>query len=375
MAYAVGLMSGTSLDGIDAVLVEITGKNEETKVKMLEFITLSFDSSTLARMNEALSLEMSDVAKICSMNIELGEYFAKAVKAVCKKAAISLDSLDFIGSHGQTLYHIPEKKDSFFASTLQVGDPAIICERTRTTVVSNFRERDMAVGGQGAPIVPYSEYLLYRSETATRILQNVGGIGNLTVLPKGESIDSIIAFDTGPGNVIINELCIHFFDLEYDQGGDIARAGQVNLELLDELMAHPYIQKPFPKTTGREEFGKQFTHALLEKWSLSPEDFIATATMFTAKTIAWSIRSFIQDKTELIIGGGGSYNLTLLEMIKNELPEVDVLTQEEIGYSSEAKEAIAMTILANQTMQHATSNVPNATGAKKAVPLGSITYY
>lgn len=375
MAYAVGLMSGTSLDGIDAVLVDITGKNEATKVEMIEFLTLPFASSTLAHINEALSLELSDVEKICSINIELGECFAEAVKTVCRKAAISLDSLAFIGSHGQTMYHIPEMRDSFFASTLQVGDPAVICERTQTTVVSNFRERDMAVGGQGAPIVPYSEYLLYHSDTVTRILQNIGGIGNVTILPKGKSIEAIKAFDTGPGNVIINELCLHFFDLEYDKNGAIARKGQVNTELLAELMAHPYIQKSFPKTTGREDFGKQFTHALIEKWSLSPEDFIATATMFTAKTIAFAITPFVQEKTELVIGGGGSYNVTLLEMIKKELPAVEVFTQEEIGYSSEAKEAIAMTILANQTLQHATSNVPSATGAKKAVPLGSITYY
>lgn len=375
MVYAVGLMSGTSLDGIDAALVDISGKNEQTSVKLVAFLTLPLATNTLKRIRETISLEESDVEKICSLNVELGEQFSKAVLAVCEKAGINLADLAFIGSHGQTLFHIPFARESFFASTFQVGDPAVICERTQTTVVSNFRERDMAVGGQGAPIVPYSEYILYRSEKATRILQNIGGIGNLTVLPQNSTLEDMIAFDTGPGNVIMNELCLHFFNEEYDKNGAHAKQGTVSQALLDELMAHPYIQKPYPKTTGREDFGKQFTQILMGKWTLAPEDFIATATMFTAKSIAEAVKPFSDGKTELIIGGGGSYNPTLISMIKETLPDVHVMIQEEIGFSSDAKEAIAMAILANQTLQHGIGNVPSATGAKKSVPLGSITYY
>ncbi|MBO0471869.1 anhydro-N-acetylmuramic acid kinase [Enterococcus sp. DIV0242_7C1] len=375
MVYAVGLMSGTSLDGIDAALVDISGKDEETMVKLLAFSTLPFERTTLKRIREALSLESSDVEKICSLNVELGERFAQATLLVCEKAGISSEELEFIGSHGQTLFHIPFERDDFVASTLQIGDPAVICERTKTTVISNFRERDMAVGGQGAPIVPYSEYVLYQKRGTTRLLQNIGGIGNVTVLPESGKLTDMIAFDTGPGNVIMNELCVHFFGQEYDNDGFYAKQGTVNQALLDELMTHPYIQKAYPKTTGREDFGKQFTMALIEKWPLDPVDLIATATMFTAKSITEAVRPFIKGKTELIIGGGGSYNPTLVTMIKEELPEASVLIQEEIGFSSEAKEAVAMAILANQTLQHRSGNVPNATGAKRAVPLGSITYY
>ncbi|EOL46464.1 anhydro-N-acetylmuramic acid kinase AnmK [Enterococcus caccae] len=375
MVYAIGLMSGTSLDGIDAALVDISGKNETTTVKLIDFLTVPFGKPTLQRVREALSLEHSDVEKICSLNIELGQAFAQAALDVCKKSGISLDDLAFIGSHGQTLFHIPFARDTFYASTLQIGDPAIICEWTKTTVVSNFRERDMAVGGQGAPIVPYSEYVLYQKSDTTRLLQNIGGIGNVTVIPKSGEITDMIAFDTGPGNVIMNELCLQFYNEEYDKGGTYASQGKVSLALLDELMAHPYIQKPYPKTTGREDFGKQFTTALLEKWLLEPNDFIATATMFTAKSIAKAVQPFIAGPTELIIGGGGSYNQTLIGMIRTELPEVHVLIQEDLGFSSEAKEAIAMAVLANQTLQRCSGNVPNATGAKKSVPLGSITYY
>ncbi|MEI5993017.1 anhydro-N-acetylmuramic acid kinase AnmK [Candidatus Enterococcus mansonii] len=375
MVYAVGLMSGTSLDGIDAALVDISGKNEQTSVTLIEFLTLPFDKETLKRIRQSLSLEESTVEAICSLNVELGEQFAQAVLAVCEKAAISIEQLAFIGSHGQTLFHIPVKRDHLFPSTLQIGDPAVICERTKTTVVSNFRERDMAVGGQGAPIVPYSEYVLYRSEKSTRILQNIGGIGNLTVIPKAAKQEELIAFDTGPGNVIMNELCLHFFHVEYDKDGNYAKQGRVNEALLEELLAHPYIKKAYPKTTGREEFGKQFTQSLIKRWSLSPVDLIATATMFTAQSIAIAVTPFVQGDTELIIGGGGSYNQTLIAMIKTLLPTVNVMIQEEMGYSSEAKEAIAMAVLANQTIQHGQGNIPSATGAKKSVPLGSITYY
>ena len=375
MVYAVGLMSGTSLDGIDAALVEISGENEQTSVKLIDFLTLPFEQDTLKRIRELLSIETSNIEKICSLNFELGEKFSEAVLAVCEKAGISTNELNFIGSHGQTMFHIPVARQGVFPSTLQIGDPSIIAERTKTTVVSNFRERDIAVGGQGAPIVPYSEYILFRSTECTRLLQNIGGIGNVTVIPRNATLDDLVAFDTGPGNVIMNELCLHFFQKEYDKNGAYAKQGKVNADLLEALMKHPYIKRPYPKTTGREEFGKQFTASLIENWSLSTEDWLATATMFTARSIAEAVTPFVDGKTELIIGGGGSYNPTLIKMIQSELPNVSVLRQEDLGESSEAKEAIAMTILANQTLHHQPSNVRTATGAKKSVLLGSVTYY
>lgn len=307
----------------------------------------------------------------------MGYLFADAVKAVCKNADFPLESLDFVASHGQTLYHLPSPKEAQFASTLQIGESAIICEETKTTVVSDFRTRDMALKGQGAPIVPYSEFVLYQDAHRTRLLQNIGGIGNVTVMKANKTLEDVIAFDTGPGNMIINALCEKFYEEKFDRNGHYAELGHVSNSLLYEMMAHPYIKKPYPKTTGREEFGTEYTENLLTRWAekIEPNDFIATATMFTAKSIAENIKLFIEDQTDLIVGGGGSYNKTLMNMLQKLLPTVQVKTQEEIGYSSEAKEAIAMTVLANQTLHHLPSNAPSATGASKATLLGKVTYY
>lgn len=374
MVYAVGLMSGTSLDGIDAALVEITGVNEETKVNLIQFSTLPIPKETDQKIRDAFSIETSNSALISSLNVEIGGLLADAAIQVSEDADIPLNDIEFIASHGQTIYHIPEVSAKYHASTLQIGEPAVIAEKTGCTVVSNFRTRDMAVGGQGAPIVPYSEYILYRDDERTRLLQNIGGIGNVTVIPPRASINDLVAFDTGPGNMIINELTQHFYNESYDKNGAYASKGAVNNELLEEWMQHPYIVKTPPKTTGREEFGLQFVQEYLSKYKLPAEDWLATATMFTAKSIAESVEPYITNKTDLIIGGGGSYNPTLVEKIKQALPNVTVLRQEDLGYSSDAKEAIAMVILGNQTLHKQPSNVPSATGASKQVILGNITY-
>jgi len=375
MGYAVGLMSGTSLDGVDAALVEISGKNEETSVQLLAFETYPIKEEIVRKIKKVLSIEESNVELICSLNVELGYVFADAVKDICQKYGIQTEQLDFVASHGQTVYHLPTPGVSQFASTLQIGESAIICEETKVTVVSNFRERDMALGGQGAPIVPYSEYILYRNQKRTRLLQNIGGIGNVTIIPKKATLDQLIAFDTGPGNMIIDELCRHLYQVEYDKGGAYSAAGKVNKELLSCLMNHPFIAKSYPKTTGREDFGTNFTQQLIENWSIKPNDLIATATQFTASSIAENLKAFVDEETDLIVAGGGSYNDTLITMLKAQLPTVNVKIQEDIGYSSEAKEAIAMTILANQTLHHRPSNVPRATGARESAILGKITYY
>lgn len=377
MAYAVGVMSGTSLDGVDAALVDIQGSGMETTLQLVEFVSYPLGDGIVAKIKEVLSVETSSVDKICSLNVELGHVFSEAVKAVCNKAGFLLEQLDFVASHGQTIYHLPVPQANQSASTLQIGESSVIAEETKTTVVSDFRTRDMAVNGQGAPIVPYSEFVLYRNADRTRLLQNIGGIGNVTVIPKGAQMEEVLAFDTGPGNMIIDELCQHFYQKAFDKDGAYAAKGNVHSELLEDMMGHPFINKSYPKTTGREDFGVEYTTALMEKWgqNIGPNDWIATATQFTASSIARNVHPFADDQTDLIIGGGGSYNPTLVQMIKNELPEITVLVQEEIGYSSEAKEAIAMAVLGNQTLHHLPSNVPSATGAKKPVILGKITYY
>ncbi|GLC29684.1 anhydro-N-acetylmuramic acid kinase AnmK [Clostridium omnivorum] len=374
--YAVGLMSGTSLDGIDAALVEIEGFAENTEVKLIEFINEKIPEDIKEEIRNSFTLDKSSVELICSLNFKLGYLFADAVKKVCEKAEIPLERLDFIGSHGQTSFHIPRAYGSFIKSTLQIGEPAVIAYETGTTVVSNFRTMDMAAGGEGAPLVPYTEYLLYKSDK-NRALQNIGGIGNVTILPKNCSLDDMHAFDTGPGNMIMDEVTKRLKGVSYDKGGEIAAAGKVNEELLEELMKIEYIKAAPPKTTGRELFGSQFVDKLLHKWGyLKAEDLIATVTAFTAKSIADNYRWFVFEKCpidEVILGGGGSYNNTLVKMIKEYLPECKVMIQEEIGYSSDAKEAIAFAVLANETLNGSCSNVIGATGAKERVVLGNIT--
>ncbi|MFD9626661.1 anhydro-N-acetylmuramic acid kinase AnmK [Peribacillus muralis] len=377
--YIVGLMSGTSLDGIDAALVRVNGSGLKTEMEPIEFITSPFPEDVEKEIIQSLSVDTSNVQLICSLNFKLGKLFAEATKEVCAKAGLPLEQLDLIGSHGQTIYHQPLQEQNMVPSTLQIGESAVIAYETNTPVISNFRTMDMAAGGQGAPLVPYTEYVLYRSETKGRLLQNIGGIGNVTVLPKQATLEDMYAFDTGPGNMIIDEVCRQLFQMKYDEGGKIAKQGKINEELLSHCLSHPYIMSHPPKSTGRELFGSQYVENLLKKFATLPsQDILATVTMFTAKSIVENYQAFILPKTdikEVIIGGGGSYNKTLMEMIQSLLGHsITVLTQEDMGYSSEAKEAVAFALLANETFHGNTSNVPKATGADFVVILGNMTY-
>ena len=375
---AVGLMSGTSLDGVDTVLCEISGQDESTKVKQLYFKTYDIPESLRTKIRKCCSRELIPVDLICSLNFELGYLFADAVKSLCQDANVKLEDLSFIASHGQTIFHIPKAYDDYVPSTLQIGEAAIIANECKTKVISNFRVMDMAVGGEGAPLVPYSETLLYSEEDQAVALQNIGGIGNVTVLPKKGDTKKVIAFDTGPGNMMIDEAVRTFYGKKYDTDGYYARQGNLIPLLAAELKEHPYFNLEIPKTTGREMFGEHFTKSILEKYhSCEPNDLIHTFTWFTAYSIAYHYKKYLISEYGLkkcIIGGGGAYNSYLLELIRNEIPEVTVMTQEEHGFSSEAKEALAFVILGNQTYHRSPSNVPSATGAKKSVILGQITY-
>ncbi|MCM3792037.1 MULTISPECIES: anhydro-N-acetylmuramic acid kinase AnmK [Priestia] len=376
--YAVGLMSGTSLDGIDAALVEIEGSGYESKVKLLHFITMPFSSQLKKEIEQALSFEHSNVQLICSLNFKLGYAFADAVKKVCQEARFSLEQIDVVGSHGQTIYHQPYASGSTAMSTLQIGEPAVIAYETKTKVVANFRVMDMAAGGQGAPLVPHTERILYSHADRTRLLQNVGGIGNVTLIPPKKSPIPVVAFDTGPGNMMIDEACQQLFNVSFDENGRLAAGGKIISELLEDCMNHDYMKLSPPKSTGRELFGTQYTKRLLEKYSKhKKEDLLATITMFTASSIVHHYEIFIfpaYSIDEVIIGGGGSYNNTLMNMIKTQLGKrCSVYTQEEIGMSSEAKEAVAFALLANETLSGYASNVPSATGALSPVILGNIT--
>ncbi|MBL3890822.1 anhydro-N-acetylmuramic acid kinase AnmK [Bacillus cereus] len=378
--YIAGVMSGTSLDGIDVALVHIDGSGVDSKVELIHFTTVPFCNDMKNDIQQALSIENSNVQLICSLNFKLGLRFANAVKEVCKEANFPLRQLDLIGSHGQTIYHQPQQDGGMIPSTLQIGEPAIIAYETNTTVISNFRTMDMAAGGQGAPLVPYSEIILYRHQTKNRLLQNIGGIGNVTVIPSQLSEKSVIAFDTGPGNMVMDEVCQRLFQLSYDQNGNIAKQGVVVEEVLTYCMNHPFLKMNPPKSTGREQFGEEFVSELLKRFEKhSKENILTTVTRFTASSIVYHYKEFIlpyYEIDEVILGGGGSYNDTLVEMIRHGLKEEKcaLFLQEDIGYSSEAKEAIAFAILANETYHRNPSNVPSATGAKESVVLGNITF-
>lgn len=374
--YAIGIMSGTSMDGIDTVLVDIDGFGIETKLRVVGYHEYPMPIDMKEKIKKACDEKNSRIDEICSLNFELGYLFVEAVRVLLKKYNVVQEEIRFIATHGQTIYHIPFMKNHLIPSTFQIGEPAVLAYELNITVVSNFRVMDMAAGGQGAPLVPYSEYLLYSEPCKNIALQNIGGIGNLTLL-VGQDINAIQAFDTGPGNMMINEACRQLYHLEYDDRGQIAAKGQIIDELLDILMNHSYMSKKPPKSTGREDFGENYVHNLLCHFKKEKaEDIIATLTYFTAKSIAYHYHHYIlpyYSLDKIVIGGGGSHNLTLMNMIKNELPSVKVYTQDEMGHSSDAKEAIAFAVMGNETLHHHFSNVKSATGAKEYVVLGNIT--
>lgn len=375
--YAIGLMSGTSLDGIDAALVDIEGKGITTKVKLIAFETYDIPADIKAEIKIACLDKNVSVALICSLNFKIGKLLSDAVKAITIKAGIDSSDLSFVASHGQTIYHLPKDKGSLVKSTLQIGEPSIIAFENNVKVISNFRTMDMAAGGAGAPLVPYSEFILYGGRGENIALQNIGGIGNVTVIPSVSDIGQIRAFDTGPGNMMIDEACIKLLGLNYDGNGDIARSGKLIEKLFSELCSHDYIKLVPPKTTGREEFGEQFVSHILAKYnSYEAKDIIRTFTEFTAYSIVENYTEFILDKVKLdkiIIGGGGAHNKFLLECIQKGMPHIPIFTQDELGYSSDAKEAIAFAVMGNETISGETSNIPSATGANYPVILGNIT--
>ncbi len=373
MALVVGLMNGTSVDGCDAALVDI---NEEGGARLVKFLSLPTPPALKARILDCCSLEKSDIRLTCSLNVEIGRFFAEAAKAVCKAAGVDTRDLYCIGSHGQTVYHIPVDEPGFVASTLQLGEPAVIAWETGAAVVSSMRAMDMAAGGRGAPLVPYTEFLLYRAAHA-RALQNLGGIGNVTVLPANCRLSDVFAFDTGPANLIIDGLTQHFFGKPYDEGGKIAARGAVHESLLASWMAIPFISQAPPKATGRELYGAQFIAAqIAARPDVSACDFIATATAYTAASIAHNYRAFVFprcDVREVILAGGGAHNDTLIAMLRARLPECAIVTQEALGFDSDAKEAVAFAVLAYETMRGRPGNAPAATGACRPVILGNIT--
>lgn len=378
---AIGLMSGTSADGMDAALVEITGCGLSTRVRQLGFVSLPYSAQVRNAILRLAGGESGGSHELSLFHFLLGQLSLNACLAVCEAAGVSPSEVDFVGSHGQTLYHAPVEESYLGYSvraTLQLGEPSVICEGLGCPVVSDFRVRDMAAGGLGAPLVPYTEYLLYRSESETVGLQNIGGIGNLTVLPRGGALGDTYAFDTGPGNMVMDQLVERMTGgaKRYDEGGVLAASGAVSEALLAFLLDDPYLAQKPPKTTGREAYGCAYVERLVEKGrgiSLSDADMLATATRFTAECVRIAVERFCPDRPDrLVVGGGGSRNPTLMRFFEERLP-MPVQTNEALGFDSDAKEAVAFAILANECLHGIANNVPAATGARHPVVMGKVS--
>lgn len=379
MLRVIGLMSGTSLDGIDAALVELTGTHpDDLRWSLRAFHSESYPADRRARIHEAIY--EGRAAELCRLHSALGEWFADAALAVCHAAGLAPDAVDLIGSHGQTVWHEP-RADGVRAATLQLGCPATIAERTGIPVVSDFRARDTAAGGEGAPLVPWVDRVLFAHETRARVLQNIGGMANLTWVPPRGDGRELLAFDTGPGNAMIDaavELATNGRET-FDRDGAWARRGTVDDALLAELLAHPFYAQQPPKSTGRETFGTPAVRALIERRGPSDDaawaNIVATLTMATARSIADAIRRWVLPRgaDELIVTGGGARNAALHAMLVAELPELEVLPPETLPIEPEAKEAVAFATLAWAFARGHAGNEPTATGARGPRVLGSLT--
>ncbi len=382
----IGLISGTSADGVDAALVKIVGR-EPDRVETIAFTTKPYPTEireTVLRVSHN-----GDVETLCWLNFVLGEIFAEAALEVIKVAGVSAKRVSLIGSHGQTVRHLPPKPSSSVprplsrqVGTLQIASPAVIAFRTGIPVVSDFRTKDMAAGGQGAPLVPLVDWLLLRHSRKNRIALNIGGIANLTVLPAGARASDVVAFDSGPGNMLIDGAVRHFScgQESFDRNGEWAKRGRVDKNLFRWLMRHPFLRQPPPKSTGREMFGESFLQRILERskrLGLAPHDVVATLTAFTASSVADAIERFVLPKVgsvdELIVSGGGANNPVLVAMLKERMPQISIHRSDEFGINADAKEAIAFAVLAHRTVMGLAGNLPSATGAKMPVILGSIT--
>jgi anhydro-N-acetylmuramic acid kinase len=352
-------MSGTSLDGIDVAVVDI----QKAKFEVVAHQTTPYKRALRERIL-AVSNTNTHTAEIARLHFTLAELYADAVK----RCGVPLDSIDLVGCHGQTIFHEG-------TSTLQIGDGSVLAERLGVPVVSDFRTRDIAAGGQGAPLVPFVDYRLYASRKVNRVSLNLGGIGNITVIPAAAKPEDVIAFDTGPGNMVMDQLVtIHTGGKQsFDRNGRIAAKGKVHRDVVDRLMRDPFYRAKPPKSAGREQYGREFV-AMLVALGLPMEDLVATATAFTARTVAEGVRRFAPKTAELVVSGGGVRNPVLMRFLSEELPGVRVAPSSEFGIDPDAKEAIAFAIMAYETWHRRPSNLPSATGARHPVILGKVSY-
>ena len=342
---AIGLMSGTSLDGVDASLVEIINDDKKTKYLEKYFIFVPYQEKVKKEILEVSNLTTSNVQKICSLNFELGYIYKDVVEKLLKASNTKIDDIAFIAMHGQTIWHNPDQRDGYFSSTLQIGEPSILAYAFNKLVISNFRTMDIAAGGSGAPLVPFVNYILNKSSEQNIALQNIGGIGNVTYIKKNANIDDVIAFDTGPGNMLIDQAMRKLYHKEYDEDGIVALSGKVNEEVLSYLMQDEYIERPLPKSTGREKYNDKFLQTIFDKMKCSSsEDIITTITAYTADTIAYAYHKFCPNVDKIILSGGGARNKYIIKRLKEQL-NVEI----EVSEKSDSYEAFCFALLGYYT--------------------------
>jgi anhydro-N-acetylmuramic acid kinase len=376
-----GVMSGTSADGIDVAVARVLGSRWNVRFRLLAHQHFPYPAAVRRAVLAAMNSTSARVADLARLNFLLGELYAAAVLATQKRAGIK--RLDLVGCHGQTLYHQGRPAPFLgreLAVTWQTGEGAIVAGRVQAPVVSDFRPADMAAGGQGAPLVPFLDYLLYRHPRTGRVVQNLGGIANLTAIPAGAGAERVLAFDTGPGNMVIDACMERLFGEPCDRDGRVAARGRVLEPVLTEVLKLPFFQQPPPRSAGREQFGREFVARFLRRCGRArKEDVIATATRLTARSIEEALRRFVLQEDayrEFVVSGGGAANPTLLNMIQAEIVNLGLVMRrsEDFGLPRAAKEAVAFALLAYQTWHRQPSNVPAATGAERPAILGKVSY-
>ncbi len=374
----VGLSSGTSADGVDAALVRLSGSGPGTKAEVILHDTYPYSEKIREAVLQTAEGK-GDVSATCQLNYDLGVVFSDACAALLEGSEFALDEIDAIGSHGQTVCHLPPHKNrSHIGSTLQLAEPSVISRRTGAVVVYDFRSADVAAGGQGAPLAPCVDYLLFRDERVSRGLLNIGGIANLTILPANCRWQDVAGFDTGPGNMVLDYLSRKLFHTPFDTDGMHSSRGKASAQILESLLAHEFFKMPPPKSTGREFFGESYSEELLERarsLGLSGEDILATASMLTASSVYGAYRDFAEAGSamdELYVSGGGAANRTLMTNLEELFSPTPVRTTEELGVDTRAKEALLFAVLANQAISGEPSSLPQVTGAERRVILGKI---
>jgi anhydro-N-acetylmuramic acid kinase len=376
-----GVMSGTSADGVDVAFVRLRGLGSYLHLELLGHHHLDYPKPLRQAVLAAMNANKTSVAELSRLNFRLGEFYADAVLLAQKKTRTRL--LDLVGCHGQTIYHQGEAAPYLgkkLSCTWQTGEGSVVAARLGVPVVSDFRPADMAAGGKGAPLVPFLDYAIFRDKDIGRIVQNVGGIANLTAISAGARPAEIMAFDTGPGNMVIDQLMQKLFNQPYDKNGAVARKGAVIETVLEEALRAPFFRQKPPKTAGREEFGREYVQAFLRRCGrASKPDIIATATALSARSIAAAVERFVLPEGEyrqFVVSGGGTKNETLMKVLKEKMAAMGLRLRhtDDYGVPSQAKEAVAFALLAYQTWHRQPGNVPSATGAEKPVVLGKISY-